>query len=87
MSITAFVAEDHEVFRGVLLTVLRSMRGVTVCGSSASAEDAPASLAGTPADLVLVDLSLPHMNGFELVAEVRKRFPNTRCIMVSGHTT
>jgi DNA-binding NarL/FixJ family response regulator len=40
--------------------------------------------AGMP-DLVLVDVSLPGMNGIELVAELQRRTPNLPCLVMSAH--
>jgi DNA-binding NarL/FixJ family response regulator len=36
-------------------------------------------------DLILVDISLPGKNGIALVEEMRKKQPNLRCLIVSGH--
>lgn len=36
-------------------------------------------------DLVLVDISLPQMNGAELIAIIRDRWPHLPCLVLSGH--
>ena len=38
-------------------------------------------------DLILVDVSLPTMNGIDLVQQIHREFPNIRCLMLSGHVT
>jgi DNA-binding NarL/FixJ family response regulator len=38
-------------------------------------------------DLVLVDVSLPTMNGIQLVSKIRELFPEMLCLMLSGHLT
>ena len=38
-------------------------------------------------DLALIDVSLPRMNGIELVRTIKERFPELLCMMLSGHMT
>jgi DNA-binding NarL/FixJ family response regulator len=80
------VVEDHAAYRETLIRTLNATRGVQVCGWSASGEEALEKLAEGGADLAVVDLSLPNMNGFELAAEIKKRFPKTHYVMLSGHS-
>lgn len=54
-------------------------------GSSASAEDALLQQDRVQPNLVLTDLSLPGMNGLELLNEVQKRSPGLACLMLSAH--
>ena len=82
-----FVVEDHEVYRHTLIEVLSQVNKVEVCGSSSTAEAALESLPEMNADIVIVDMSLPKMNGLEFAVEIKKRCPNLRCLMVSGHKT
>lgn len=56
-----------------------------LCGSSESAEAALKQLDQARADLVLIDLSLPGMNGFELLDELNKHNPRPLSVMLSGH--
>ena len=85
MATKIFVVEDHELFRDMLVRSLNRIDGLEVCGSSGSAEDALENLPGTQADLALVDVSLPKMNGFDFVSEIRKRCPEVVCVMLSGY--
>lgn len=82
-----FIVEDHEFFRDALLHLLRETAGVEVCGFSATAEEALEQLAAARADLAVVDLSLPRMNGFDFGLQMKQRFPQVACVMLSGHCT
>ncbi len=67
------VDDDTEFARFVQLTLQAHIPGmvVTVC---TGAQDAIARLAREPADLALLDLAMPGMNGMELTAELRTRW-------------
>jgi HD-like signal output (HDOD) protein/CheY-like chemotaxis protein len=43
------------------------------------------SLDGTPADVVVSDMRMPGMDGWQLLAEVKKRYPQTVRLVLSGH--
>ena len=50
-----------------------------------TAREALYKLEETPADLVLVDVSLPAMSGLELIEQLLEAQPHLRCLVVSGH--
>ena len=54
-------------------------------GSAASAEAALDLLPWTDAQLALIDLSLPGMNGIEPIRELQQRSPHLLCVVLSGH--
>jgi len=80
-----YLVEDHPVMRQALAEFLGFARGVTVTGAAASAEEALASLAEVDANVILVDLSLPGMNGIDLVSAIRARRPDLACVVYTGH--
>ena len=45
-----------------------------------------AAAAGDRPDLVLIDVSLPGMSGIELLDELKQRYPELPCLVLSGHT-
>lgn len=85
MSSRVFIVEDHPHLRELLEELIRSTGELELCGSSESAEAALTQLGEARADLVVVDLSLPGMNGFELLKELNKHSPRPLCVMLSGH--
>lgn len=80
-----FIVEDHEDMRRVLIDFLGLAVGVEICGTASSGEEALESLQVTPADLAVVDVSLPGMSGIDLVEQLRGRHPGILCLMLSGH--
>ncbi|MBS0431128.1 MAG: response regulator transcription factor [Proteobacteria bacterium] len=85
MGHSVYIVEDHPRMRDVLREWIAALPGLTVCGAAECAETALRELATTKADLVLVDMSLPGMDGTELVAALRERHPDIRCLILSGH--
>lgn len=82
--IDILVVDDEEMMRELLVDVL-AMEGYTV----ETAEDGKAALErlkiSTP-KLVISDIKMPRMNGFELLKAVKDSFPKTRIIMMTGYS-
>jgi DNA-binding NarL/FixJ family response regulator len=79
------IVEDHPVLRDVLEEFLGRLPGIEVGKVWASAEAVLEGLNGSVPDLMLIDLSLPRMNGIDLIRELRQRLPELRCAILSGH--
>lgn len=65
--------------------LLREKTNVEVTDVARSAEEALQKLSHLNVDLVLIDVSLPDMNGIDFVATLRQRQNNVACLMLSGH--
>ena len=58
---------------------------LSVQGATDTAEEALEYIEESVPDLILVDTRLPGMDGIEFVRQVTDRWPDVRCIMLSGH--
>jgi DNA-binding NarL/FixJ family response regulator len=81
------VIEDHVVFGKALVRLLTEKANVDVVDIARSAEEALDKLPNLNVDLALIDVSLPTMNGIQLVNVIHKEWPELRCLMLSGHLT
>ncbi|MEZ4866445.1 MAG: response regulator transcription factor [Caldilineaceae bacterium] len=79
------LVEDHAVLAQTLTFFLARKSDLAVVATVTSAEAALEALPQTTVDLVLVDVSLPTIDGIELVAILQQRFPELPCLMLSGH--
>lgn len=79
------LVDDHPIMQETIRAVLHGEPGLHVCAAAGSAEEALALKGLASADLALVDISPPQMNGIELVRELRAAHPNVRCLMLSSH--
>ena len=76
--------------REMLAELVQEDLGLRLCDTARTAEEALEALlemtSEAAPDLVLVDLSLPGMNGFELIAELLHRHPHLTTLVLSGQT-
>jgi len=78
-----FVVDDHAGMASALARFIAAE--FEVIGTAANAEQALADQRLEEAAVAIVDVSLPGMNGIDLVDCLRKRWPHLRCLMLSGH--
>jgi DNA-binding NarL/FixJ family response regulator len=81
------LVEDHANLRDILLEYIGDLPAVAGCNAFESAEAALTRFResqGTP-DLLLIDLSLPGMNGIELIRELRRHHRALPLAILSGH--
>src|SRR3954470_10824108 len=79
------IVDDDPVLLEALPEALRlRMQGLTV-ETANSAAAALARIAGRDYDAIVTDIKMPGMDGFELLAEIRTRRPDTPTLMITGH--
>jgi DNA-binding NarL/FixJ family response regulator len=76
------LVEDNGEFRAALADWLRDA-GMLVVSSYGSAEDALAGLPRDDADVILVDIQLPGMNGVECVSQIKSAMPKVDVLMLT----
>ena len=79
------IVEDHAILGKALVRLLNEKvvkTDVTVVGS---AEEAIERLPDLQVDMVMVDVSLPRMNGIQLVGYLHDKYPQLPCLVITGH--
>ena len=76
------VVDDEDALRTVLSGELVS-EGYEV-RTAADGDDAISSLQKDGCDLVLLDIKMPRMNGFEVLKFIKEKFPKTKVVMLTG---
>jgi DNA-binding NarL/FixJ family response regulator len=79
------VADDNELMRNSLCSVLRSRAGWIVCGEATDGKDALEKAIELKPDVILVDVSMPHLNGFEAAACIHEQIPDAEILIVTEH--
>lgn len=74
------VVDDSASARGALEELLADVGGIVVLAGADSGEEALARLAELKADLVVMDWSMPGMDGVEATARIRQEYPGTRVV-------
>ncbi|MEW6403201.1 MAG: response regulator transcription factor [Chloroflexota bacterium] len=81
------LVEDHPIVAKTLSRILEQRGDLHVTAVALTAEDALEQLPGLNPDIVLVDVSLPKMNGIELAGVLHERYPHLPCLIISGHVS
>ncbi|HMC23809.1 MAG TPA: response regulator transcription factor, partial [Thermoanaerobaculia bacterium] len=79
------LADDHTLVRAGILSLVERLPNVTEVIEAADGEEAVAAATAYRPDVILMDLTMPRMNGFEATSRILKKFPNTRIIILSVH--
>lgn len=79
------IVDDHPMMRKGLVNTIESVPGYEVVFQLERAEQVLEVLENNEPDLLLVDISLPGMNGIELVKNVVFRNPEQKIIIISRH--
>ncbi len=82
-----FIAEDHTILREGLRALLSSNPDIEVVGEAEDGREAIRGAERLTPDLILMDLSMPRMNGIEAIREIKKRCPGTRILVLTVHKT
>jgi DNA-binding NarL/FixJ family response regulator len=79
------VVEDHAMLAQSIAHLLTEKGRYKVAGVATTAEEALKLLRRLRVDLALVDVSLPRMDGIELVSRLAPQYPRMRFLMLSAH--
>lgn len=83
--IRVLLIDDHALVRAGIHALLSGISGVEVVGEAATGEEALPLINALRPDIILLDLSMPGLSGFEVLAHTRKRFPKVRVIILTIH--
>jgi DNA-binding NarL/FixJ family response regulator len=84
--IRLLLAEDHALVRAGIRSLLASVPDIEVVGEAGDGREALAILERTPADVAILDITMPGMNGLEAATRIAERWPATRVIILSMHS-
>jgi DNA-binding NarL/FixJ family response regulator len=80
------IVDDHRIFVDGLSAVLGKDERFEVVGTATSGRDALRLARETPADVVLMDMSMPVLDGVAATRRLLEANPDLRIIALSGHT-
>lgn len=84
--ITILIADDHTLIRESWAMLLNSVSGFRVVGQAGSGEEAIELAKNLRPNVVVMDINMPGMSGFEATAQIRKFSPGSKILGVSLHT-
>ncbi len=80
------IVDDHPIVIQGLKMMLENEKYFEICGTFNDGTGIRNFITANPADIVLLDITLPDSNGIELCAEIKKISPETSVIMLSNRS-
>ena len=79
------IVDDHPLVRESLKKIIQGESDLIVCGEAEDREQALEIVKATGPRLAIVDLILKNSHGLELIKDLRERFPEVLCLVLSMH--
>ncbi len=84
--ITILIVDDHDLVRTGLRHIISGDPGIEVVGEAGDGEEAIIKNRDLKPDVVLLDISMPGLSGFEVTKRLRQASPDARIIILTVHT-
>ncbi|MCK6629483.1 MAG: response regulator transcription factor [Anaerolineae bacterium] len=83
--IRIFLADDHAVLRAGLKALLNAEPDMEVVGEAGDGQSCIQAAIQLRPDVILLDINMPHCNGLEALAELRRQAPHSRILILTMH--
>jgi DNA-binding NarL/FixJ family response regulator len=85
MALRILVVDDHAVVRRGVRALLESHEGWEVCGEATTGREAVEQSRRLRPDVIVMDLSLPQLNGLEATRQILKEAPDSEVLVLTMH--
>ena len=85
VTIKLLLVDDHEIFLEGILSLLEGVEGIEILGTALNGREALDKFHDEVPDVLITDLSMPVMNGIELVHHVKELYPDTKILVLTMH--
>ncbi len=79
------IADDHDLMRRGVKALLQSHPGWEVCGEAHTGREAVTKAEELRPDVIILDVSMPDLNGLEAARRIRKTSPSSEILILSMH--
>ena len=79
------IVDDHEAVRKGVCAILSSRVDIEVCGEAVNGEEAIVKAKELKPYLIILDVTMPVLSGFDTAREIQKILPEVRILMLSTH--
>ncbi len=84
-AIRLLIVDDHAIVREGICSLLARRKDIEIVGQAMDGKQAIDAVARLHPDVVLMDITMPVMNGLEATREIHKSFPGTRILVLTQH--
>jgi DNA-binding NarL/FixJ family response regulator len=84
-SVRILIADDHELFRRGIAAELTQVPGWVVAADAANGRDAVSMAAEIKPDIIVLDLTMPELNGLEAARKIIAADPAARILILTAH--
>src|SRR3989442_9825408 len=84
-AIRVLLADDHALFRSGMRALLDGFEGVKVVAEAADGREAVRLTGEHRPDVVVMDITMPDLNGLDAAAQVSRQYPGVRVLVLSMH--
>lgn len=85
--IRVFLADDHAILREGIRLLLRKVPDIEVVGEAGDGEEAVAKVEQLAPDVVLMDITMPGLNGLEATEQIKGKNPQVKVLILTMHET
>lgn len=79
------LADDHELIRRGLRSLIEANKDWLICGEAGNGQEAVERVVELKPDLVILDVTMPILNGLQAARQIRERAPKTKILILSMH--
>jgi DNA-binding NarL/FixJ family response regulator len=79
------IADDHQLFRDGVRALLQSHAGWEICGEASTGREAVAKTLELRPDVIILDISMPDLNGADAARRIRMASKNAEILILSVH--
>ena len=82
--IRVVIADDHRLFREGIRLILRQEKGIEIVGEAATGPQTIDVISDLKPDIVLLDITMPEMDGIRAIQPIREKSPKTKPLMLTA---
>ena len=79
------IADDHEVMRTGVRALVEQEPGWQVCGTATNGQEAVDAVRKQKPDVVILDMTMPELDGLEALRQIKRALPNTEVLIFSAY--
>lgn len=85
--IRVFIADDHLILREGIRSLLEKVPDIEMIGEADDGNEAVTKVERLMPDVVLMDITMPELNGLEATRQIKEKHPQTKVLILTMHET